>query len=134
MDVSATLLQAVVSIISAVITTVLLPLVAQYLISKTNNQKLQSAITEITQTVATTVSYIEQVWVTELKSNSNWTEETKKDVYRLAVNTVINNLSSATTNWLEKNSDDISEVIGQYVEAFILQSKQGGQPDENNKA
>lgn len=134
MTTSEMILQGAITILSAVITTVVLPLVAQWLISKTNNQKIQSAITEITQLVATTVSYVEQVWVQNYKKNGTWDDEAKEQVLELAINAIIENLSQSTTKWLEKTSDDPQELISHYIEAYIINNKQEGQPNEDTEA
>lgn len=134
MTTSEMILQGAITILSAVITTVVLPLVAQWLISKTNNQKIQSAITEITQLVATTVSYVEQVWVQNYKKNGTWDDEAKEQVLEVAINAIIENLSQSTTKWLEKTSNDPQELISHYIEAYIINNKQEGQPNEDTEA
>lgn len=134
MTTSELILQGTITILSAIITTVVLPLVAQWLISKTNNQKIQSAITEITQLVATTVSYVEQTWVQTYKEAGTWDDEAKKHVLEIAIDGIIKNLSQSTTKWLEKTSNDPEELISHYVEAYIINNKQQEvQADENTE-
>lgn len=132
MNVSTMILQAVITIASAIITTVLLPLLAQWLTSKTTNQKLQTAIHDLTQTVATVVDCTEQTMVSQLKADNRWNYETQSQVLNYAVEHIIENLSTSTTKWLEDNSTNITATVQQYVEAYIFSKKQEGTPNEDN--
>lgn len=133
MSTSAALMQIAVTVVSAIITTVLLPLLAQWLISKTHNQKVQTAVLEITQLVATSVDYVEQVYVSSIKKSGTWDAHTQQQVREYAINGVINNLSAATKSWLSKNVTDVRDMVESYIEAYIQQSKQGDGNSENNK-
>lgn len=132
MNVSTMILQAVITITSAIITTVLLPLLAQWLTSKTTNQKLQTAIRDLTQTVATVVDCTEQTMVSQLKADNRWNYETQSQVLNYAVEHIIENLSTSTTKWLEDNSTNITATVQQYVEAYIFSKKQEGTSNEDN--
>ena len=132
MNVSTMILQAVITIASAMITTVLLPLLAQWLTSKTTNQKLQTAIRDLTQTVATVVDCTEQTMVSQLKADNRWNYETQSQVLNYAVEHIIENLSTSTTKWLEDNSTNITATVQQYVEAYIFSKKQEGTSNEDN--
>jgi len=132
MNVSTMILQAVITIASAIITTVLLPLLAQWLTSKTTNQKLQTAIRDLTQTVATVVDCTEQTMVSQLKADNRWNYETQSQVLNYAVEHIIENLSTSTTKWLEDNSTNITATVQQYVEAYIFSKKQEGTSNEDN--
>lgn len=132
MNVSTMILQAVITIASAIITTVLLPLLAQWLTSKTTNQKLQTAIRDLTQTVATVVDCTEQTMVSQLKADNRWNYETQSQVLNYAVEHIIENLSASTTKWLEDNSTNITATVQQYVEAYIFSKKQEGTSNEDN--
>ena len=131
MNVSTMILQAVITITSAIITTVLLPLLAQWLTSKTTNQKLQTAIRDLTQTVATVVDCTEQTMVSQLKADNRWNYEAQSQVLNYAVEHIIENLSTSTTKWLEANSTNITATVQQYVEAYIFSKKQEGTSNED---
>ena len=131
MNVSTMILQAVITITSAIITTVLLPLLAQWLTSKTTNQKLQTAIRDLTQTVATVVDCTEQTMVSQLKADNRWNYEAQSQVLNYAVEHIIENLSTSTTKWPEANSTNITATVQQYVEAYIFSKKQEGTSNED---
>ena len=131
MNVSTMILEAVITIASAIITTVLLPLLAQWLTSKTTNQKLQTAIRDLTQTVATVVDCTEQTMVSQLKADNRWNYEAQSQVLNYAVEHIIENLSTSTTKWFEDNSTNITATVQQYVEAYIFSKKQEGTSNED---
>ena len=119
MNISATLAECVISILSAIITTVLLPLAAQYVAAKIQNQKLQSAVDDIVQCVTTSVDFLEQTMVAQLKAEGKWNSDSQKAVMNQALTTSVNMLSSSTTKWLKANEKDAQEIAKYYIEAYI---------------
>ena len=124
MNVSATLIECTISILSAVITTVLLPIIAQYAMAKINNQKLNSAIEDITQCVATSVDFMEQTMVAQLKSDGKWNSQTQQEVMNNAMNTAIKMMSDSTLQWLKANQKDAQDIVSCYIEAYIHSTKE----------
>lgn len=111
------------SILAAVISSVLVPALSAWLKSKTENEKLQAIISDITMTVQTSVNKYEQTVVAKLKSAGEWNTESQRAVLESAVNEVIANLLDITKKALESNSQDIQNVITRYIESYIQSQK-----------
>lgn len=110
-------------ILSSVITIVLLPALASWLKSKTENQDLQYVINELEQTVSTSVDYIEQTVVKQLKADGKWDAEGQKEALDEAVTVVLNSLTDKTAEILGKNGIDLESIIIKYIESKILSDK-----------
>lgn len=110
--------------LAAIITTVLLPKLNQWLKSKTENEKLQSVISDITTTVRTTVDELEQTMVSKYKEQGKWDVEAQKQVLSEAVQKVISGLLNSTKETLEENGVDVLNLIIRYIEAYIKKEKE----------
>lgn len=111
----------VITVMSGAITTVVLPALSGWLKSKTNSEMIRSAIDELAQTTGTTVDYIEQTVVSEMKQENNWNADTQKEVLQLAVSTVLSGLTDATKKTME--SGNAYETVKRYIEAYIQSKK-----------
>lgn len=111
----------VITVMSGAITTVVLPALSGWLKSKTNSEMIRSAIDELAQTTGTTVDYIEQTVVSEMKKEDNWNADTQKEVLQLAVSTVLSGLTDATKKTME--SGNTYETVKRYIEAYIQSKK-----------
>lgn len=116
------LIELVFTILTTVITAVLLPAFVAWLKSKTQNERIQAIISDISAAVATCVDYAEQTLVSSLKSNGEWNEETQADVLVTVVNNVSDILLDSTKQIIETNGIDLENLIVQHIEAYI-QSK-----------
>ena len=133
MNISTTLIECAITIISAIITTVLLPLAAQYVSAKIQNQRLQSAVEDIVQCVATSVDFLEQTMVKQLKADGSWNTDSQKAVMEQALNTSVNMLSTSTLKWLKSNEKDAQEIAKYYIEANILNLKEEPSHEDTQK-
>ena len=133
MNISTTLIECAITIISAIITTVLLPLAAQYVSAKIQNQRLQSAVEDIVQCVATSVDFLEQTMVKQLKADGSWNTDSQKAVMEQALNTSVNMLSTSTLKWLKSNEKDAQEIAKYYIEAYILNLKEEPSHEDTQK-
>lgn len=113
------------TVISAVITIVLLPAVAAWLKSKTENQQLQSIITDIASAVSTCVDHSEQTLVASLKKEGKWDKATQQVVLESVTQNVINSLLDTTKQVVADNGIDLQALVVQHIEAYILSSKKG---------
>lgn len=113
-----------VSIFTTIITSVLLPALANWLKSKTANESLQSVITDLTTTVQTAVNHYEQTMVVTLKKYGKWDSDAQRNVLESAVEEVIANLLDTTKKALEDNGQDIQNVVIRYIESYIQSKKQ----------
>lgn len=112
-----------ISVFAAIITSVVLPAFANWLKSKTENEKLQVLISDITATVQTAVNHYEQTTVSTLKKCGEWDSDSQRAVLESAVNEVITNLLDTTKETLESNGQDIYDVVTRYIESYIQSQK-----------
>jgi uncharacterized membrane protein YhiD involved in acid resistance len=112
--------------ITGIITVVILPQLANWLKAKTENQKLQHMIDELTQTAQTSVDHIEQTLVKQYKADGKWDSEAQKDALKAAVNESIQSLTSTTVKSMNDNDIVISEIVTRYVESYIQSKSKGG--------
>lgn len=117
------LLEIVVSLIGLVITAVLLPKFKAWIKTKTDNALINSVIDDLTTTVSTSVDYLEQTVVKQLKSDGTWNSDTQKEVLSKAVDEVVSNLATSTTTWLENNKNDVTATVIRYIESKLFGSK-----------
>ena len=112
------------TVMSAVITIVLLPAVAAWLKSKTENEQIKSIITDISSAVATCVDHSEQTLVATLKSEDKWDKAAQNEVLNTVKKNVIDSLLETTKATVAENGIDIEQLVTQHIEAYI-QSKKG---------
>lgn len=114
------------SIVAAVASSVLIPTLSAWLKSKTENEKLQAVISDITTTVQTTVNKYEQTAVARLKAAGEWNAESQRDILESVVNETVTNLLDTTKRSFIDNGIEVSDVVERYVEAYI-QLKKGNE-------
>lgn len=126
-DTLNTILTQVIEIVIATLTTVvvsvLLPKLRDYITSKIGNEKFKAAISEIETVVATSVQYVNQTLVDDLKKNNKWDAASQKEAFELALKTVMENLSTETKLYLAVNSDNIVDTLTKYIEAAVNKEK-----------
>lgn len=111
------------SILAAFISSVLVPALSAWLKSKTENEKLQATISDITTTVQTSVNKYEQTAVARLKEAGEWNAESQNAVLENAVNEVVTNLLDTTKKSFINNGIDVSDVVERYIESYIQSQK-----------
>lgn len=111
------------SVFATIITSVIVPSFANWLKSKTENEKLQVLISDITATVQTAVNHYEQTTVSTLKKCGEWDSDAQREVLESAVNEVITNLLETTKATFESNGQDIYDVVIRYIESYIHSQK-----------
>jgi hypothetical protein len=102
---------------------ILVPMLASWLRSKTQNEKLKSMISDVEHAVKTCVDFTEQTLVQKLKESGEWTAESKKTVLLDTVTDAIDMLLDSTRSTLEANSIDIESFITAKIEAYIQSKK-----------
>lgn len=117
------LIELVISILSTAITVVILPLVAKFLTAKINNEKINEAITDITNVVSRSVEFVEVRMVQQLKADGKWNSETQKEVLETAVETAMNDLSKVTIKNLKLTAPEIRDLLEKEIEKYILGKK-----------
>lgn len=112
------------TVMSAVITIVLLPAVAAWLKSKTENEQIKSIITDISSAVATCVDHSEQTLVATLKSEDKWDKAAQNEVLNAVKKNVIDSLLETTKATVAENGIDIEQLVTQHIEAYIQSKKE----------
>ena len=111
------------TILTTVVVSVLLPAVTAWLKSKTNNEKIQAVIADISAAVVTCVDYAEQTIVPVLKEKDEWNSDTQIDVLNTVTSNVMDTLLETTKQIIEKNGINLEELVAQKIEAYILSKK-----------
>lgn len=124
-ELAKSIIELTFTVISATITIVLLPAVAAWLKSKTENQQLQSIITDIASAVSTCVDHSEQTLVSSLKKEGKWNKETQSAVLESVTQSVINSLLDTTKQVIADNGINIETLVVQHIEAYIQSKKSG---------
>ena len=114
------------TIFTTTVTTILIPALSKWLSSKTQNEKLQALIADITTTVQTSVNHLEQTSVAQFKATDAWSIETQKSALQAAVDEVIENLLDTTKKTISDNGIDIQELIKRHIESYIQSKKVNG--------
>lgn len=111
------------TVITATITGVLIPALSNWLKSKTENEKLKSVIDDLTQTVKTSVDYLEQTVVNQLKADGKWSSESQAAVLSTAVSEVTSNITSSTAEYIKNELIDLDDLVTRYIESYIRSKK-----------
>lgn len=116
-------IELIFTILTTVVVSVLLPAVTAWLKSKTNNEKIQAVIADISAAVVTCVDYAEQTIVPVLKEKGEWNGDTQVEVLDTVTNNVMDTLLETTKQIIEKNGINLEEIVAQKIEAYILSKK-----------
>lgn len=122
-DILSAVLSLAVTFVGATLTTIIIPAIANWLKYKTQHQKLQSVIDDITVTVTSSVDMLEQTVVNQLKADGKWDSKSQAEVLQSAITEVVNGLSRTTYQILKSESTDIEALIKRYIEAYIQSKK-----------
>lgn len=122
-DVLSAVLSLAVTFVGATLTTIIIPAVANWLKYKTQHQKLQSVIDDITVTVTSSVDMLEQTVVNQLKADGKWDSKSQAEVLQSAITEVVNGLSRTTYQILKSESTNIEDLVKRYIEAYIQSKK-----------
>lgn len=117
------LAELIVSVLFLIISTILVPAVAAWLRSKTESEILKSVISDIEQTVKTSVNFVEQTVVGQYKSDGKWDSDAQKHALEMATAEVLHNLAMSTHNYLLSEGVDEEEVVHRYIESYIQSKK-----------
>lgn len=117
------ILSIIITALGTVITTVLLPALCNWLKAKTQSQRLQSVIDDITITVQSSVDMLEQTVVKQLKEEDSWNATSQAQVLESAVIEIMTNLSNQTVDILKSEGANIESLIKRHIEAYIQSKK-----------
>ena len=122
-DILSAVLSLAITFVGATLTTIIIPAVANWLKYKTQHQKLQSVIDDITITVTSSVDMLEQTVVNQLKADGKWDSKSQAEVLQSAITEVVNGLSRTTYQILKSESTNIEDLVKRYIEAYIQSKK-----------
>lgn len=122
-DILSAVLSLAVTFVGATLTTIIIPAIANWLKYKTQHQKLQSVIDDITVTVTSSVDMLEQTVVNQLKADGRWDSKSQAEVLQSAITEVVNGLSRTTYQILKSESTNIEDLVKRYIEAYIQSKK-----------
>lgn len=117
------ILENLIELVFTIASAVLVPMLASWLRSKTQNEKLRSMITDIESVVKTAVDYTEQVFVSKLKAAGEWNDSAKEEAKKETAEAVLSMILDSTRDMLEANQIDIEEYISTRIEAYIQSKK-----------
>lgn len=119
------LMRLLIILLTTIFTGLILPRFSMWLESKTENEKLQSVIQDLTVTARTAVNELEQTLVKQYKDNNAWDLKAQKIVLQEAVEKTIASLLESTKETLKVNENNLEDTVRRYIESYI-QSKKGG--------
>ncbi|MFA7020483.1 MAG: hypothetical protein WC215_02855 [Bacilli bacterium] len=116
----------IISIISVVVTTVVLPLITlggtkiiQYLNQKIKDEKTRNILTGITQIVERAVRSVFQTYVETLKKAGTFDKEAQANALSLAKAEVLKELNNDAREFIMSNYGDLPDFITNQIEATI---------------
>lgn len=119
MQISETVLAWVLSILSAIITTVLLPMLVNYINSKTTNAKIQLVVSELGTTVSSAVSYVNQTYVDALKAEGKFDDVAKQEARKMCIDYIKQTLSDSVKKIIGEEGIDFQALLIKHIEAEI---------------
>lgn len=116
----------IVSIISIVVTTVVLPLITlggtrliQFLNQKIKDEKTRTIMTGLTSIIERAVRSVFQTYVESLKKNNTFNKEAQAKALDLATTEVKRQLTDETANFIKQTYGDVNTFITSQIEATI---------------
>lgn len=113
----------IIDLVFTLISVVLVPMLASWLKSKTQNERLKSMISDIEVNVQSCVDYMEQTVVKGMKESGEWTKENQITVLKDTVDRILDSILDSTKKTLENNQIDIADYVTTKVEAYIQSKK-----------
>ncbi len=116
----------IVSVISIVVTSVVLPLITlggtrliQFLNQKIKDEKTRALLTALTSITERAVRSVFQTYVEALKKNNSFDKEAQVKALELARSEVTKQLSNETASFIKETYGDVNTFITSQIEATI---------------
>lgn len=113
-------------VLGTVVTGVLLPALTTWLKSKISNEQLKAVIADLSHTVSTSVKWVEQTMVWQLKQDGKWDLDSQQQVLATCAAEVVKNLTNDTKRLLSKENIDLEAIVIRYIESQISAGKLAG--------
>lgn len=114
------IIEAVLGILVLVISGIVIPKIKELVSVRISDETFKSAVDEMLSVVDTTVSYIEQTMVKNLKRDGKWDSESQVEVLEEATGIIISTLSKKTYDYFNSLDQTLEDTVKQYIEANIL--------------
>lgn len=118
--------EIIISIISVVVTSVVLPLITlggtkliQLINQKIKDEKTRNILTGLTTIVERAVRSVTQTYVDSLKKSGKFDQETQQVALTLAKEEVLKELNQETKSFIETNYGSINDFVITQIEATI---------------
>jgi ribosome-binding factor A len=123
--------EIIISIISVVVTSVLLPLITyagikltEYLQTKIKDEKQRQLLINITGIITSNVQSVFQTFVEGLKKDNKFNREEQLKALNKAREAILKELSSEAINYIKDNYVSVENWIMNQIESTIYQLKQ----------
>lgn len=122
-DIGYDVLMWALGLLGTIITTIILPYIVSLLKAKTKNEKLQYVINELGEAVTTSVDYVYQTFVEQMKKDGTFDFEAQQEALARASEYALNTLSENAKKIMSSEGIDINSIILKYIESTIAQQK-----------
>jgi hypothetical protein len=123
--------EIIISIISVVVTSVLLPLItyagiklSEYLQTKIKDEKQRKLLINITGIITSNVQSVFQTFVEGLKKDNKFNRDEQLKALNKAREAIIKELSSEAISYITENYNDVCDWLNNQIESTIYQLKQ----------
>lgn len=111
------------TIITGTFTGVIAPMMFKYFKSKTNNENVHAVLDELEATVSSSVGYLNQTFVDQLKTDGKWDAVTQKEALGKAVQEVLEGLSQRAKDIITNDELELKKIIIRHIEDEISKRK-----------
>jgi hypothetical protein len=122
--------EIIISIISVVVTSVLLPIItyagiklSEYLQTKIKDEKQRQLLVNITSIITSNVQSVFQTFVEGLKKDNKFNREEQIKALNKAREAILKELSSEAFSYITENYNDVGVWINNQIEAVIYSLK-----------
>jgi hypothetical protein len=122
--------EIIISIISVVVTSVLLPLItyagiklSEYLQTKIKNEKQRQLLVNITSIITSNVQSVFQTFVEGLKKDNKFNREEQLKALNKAREAILKELSSEAISYISENYNDVGVWLNKQIESVIYKLK-----------
>ena len=123
MTLTETILNHLIELVFTLISAVIVPAIFAWIKSKIRSEKLAAMLTDVENAVIKSVDYVEQTYVSEMKSSDNWGTDAQKIAMGTAVDNAMRMLLESTKRTILDNGLDIKEYVVSNIEAYIQSKK-----------
>lgn len=98
-------------------------LLVTWLKEKIKNDKLRSAVLQVTELVENSVAAVNQTFVDQLKEDGVFNKEKQEEALKIALNQVLTSATATVLELIEKNYGDVVSYVVNLIESTINKKK-----------